>query len=129
MPSPYSKNDNLEIIATAELASSTPTLERISLGDLIISDSSGNPLNELRTNEQIQIVGKVKNEQNFNQDVIVIFQITDSEGKVVSLSWVKGNLEKFQELSLSQSWIPLVSGRLRNRSVSASSRPAKSSRG
>jgi hypothetical protein len=30
--------------------------------------------------------------------------------KVVSLSWVSGNLEKFQKLDVSQSWIPDISG-------------------
>lgn len=110
LPAPYSKLDDLLIEATMVLESNTHPLERTSLRDISISDNLGNDLSTLHVNEQLQIVGNVSNLQDFKQDFVFIFQISDEENSIVSLSWVQGQLEAFQILDVSQSWIPKESG-------------------
>ena len=110
LPTPYSKDDELEINAKAGLGSSIPNLERLSIEDIFIADRKGEQMSSLHADDQIQIVGKVRNQQIFNQNFVLLFQITNEKGTVMSLSWIQGNLEKFQELNLSQSWNPLVPG-------------------
>ncbi len=110
LPAPNSKNDNLEIIAKSKLESNIPPLQRILLSDLRIADRTGTPQKDLNKDSQLQIVGTVRNEQEFNQDFVFLIQVSDMNKQVVSLSWVSGNLEKFQKLDVSQSWIPDVPG-------------------
>ncbi len=113
LPSPYSKNDNLEILTSAELDFDMPTTERLELNDVYIADKTGMELSQLTTNDQLQIVGNVQNVQDFAQNFVFLFQITDKRGTVVSLSWVSGQLEPGQLLDLSQSWNPQESGTYR----------------
>ena len=113
LPTPYSKNDNLEILTSAELDFDMPTTKRLELNDVYIADKTGTQLSQLMTNSQLQIVGNVQNVQDFAQNFIFLFQITDETGTVVSLSWVSGQLEPGQLLDLSQSWNPTESGTYR----------------
>lgn len=113
LPTPYSKNDNLEILTSAELDFDMPTTKRLELNDVYITDKTGTQLSQLMTNSQLQIVGNVQNVQDFAQNFIFLFQITDETGTVVSLSWVSGQLEPGQLLDLSQSWNPTESGTYR----------------
>lgn len=110
LPGPNSKNDNLEIISQSRLESNIPPLERILLSDIRIADSTGKSQKDLKKDNQLQIVGAVRNEQEFDQDFVFLIQVTDENKKIVSLSWISGNLEKFQKLDVSQSWIPDVEG-------------------
>lgn len=110
LPAPHSKNDNREIIAQSKLESNVPPLERILLSDLRIADRTGTTQKDLKQDTQLQIVGTIRNEQEFNQDFVFLIQISDMNKKIVSLSWVGGNLEKFQKLDVSQSWIPEIVG-------------------
>lgn len=113
LPTPYSKNDNLEILTSAELDFDMPTTKRLELNDVYIADKTGTQLSQLMTNSQLQIVGNVQNVQDFAQNFVFLFQITDETGTVVSLSWVSGQLEPGQLLDLSQSWNPTESGTYR----------------
>ncbi len=110
LPSPYTSSDNIEISTSSEFLSDIPPNERVfieknhltnSLGDLILSPS---------TNEQLQIVGSVQNNQNYQQPFVFIMQIKDNGGTIVSLSWIKGELSPNQDLQVSQSWNPTKSG-------------------
>jgi hypothetical protein len=110
LPKPYSTSDNLEIITLARVASSIPSLEKISNSQITLTDSSNNPLNSFQANKRIQIVGSVTNEQNFDQKFVYLIQIKDHNNSVVSLSWMSGELSGKQNLSVSQSWLPKNSG-------------------
>ena len=110
LPSPYSKNDDLEIVTSTELDFDMPTTERLELNDVYIADKTGIPLSQLTANSQLQIVGNIQNVQDFTQNFVFLFQIRDESGTIVSLSWVSGQLEPGQLLDLSQSWNPTESG-------------------
>jgi hypothetical protein len=110
LPKPYSTSDNLEIITLARVASSIPSLEKISNSQITLTDSSNNPLNSFQANNRIQIVGSVTNEQNFDQKFVYLIQVKDHNNSVVSLSWMSGELSGKQNLSVSQSWLPKNSG-------------------
>ncbi len=110
LPKPYSTSDNLEIITLARVASSIPSLEKISNSQITLTDSSSNPLKSFQTNNRIQIVGSVTNEQNFDQKFVYLIQVKDHNNSVVSLSWMSGELSGKQNLSVSQSWLPKNSG-------------------
>jgi len=55
---------------------------------------------------QIQVVGKIENQLNYDQEFIYFFQIKNSDNSVISLSWIQGKLSPNQLLDISQSWIP-----------------------
>ena len=110
LPSPYSISDNLEISNQARFVSNIPPTDRISIKNNLITDGSGNEVLSPKINEQLQIVGDVKNNQEYEQDFVFLIQIKENSGTVVSLSWIKGKLSPNQELQVSQSWNPTKSG-------------------
>ena len=65
-----------------------------------------NPVTSFFPNTQIQIVGTIENQMNSDQDFIYFFQIKNSNGTIISLSWIQGQLSPNQILDISQSWIP-----------------------
>ncbi|MDX1595484.1 MAG: hypothetical protein R3327_00940 [Nitrosopumilaceae archaeon] len=109
LPEPFSISDHQEINAMAKLESSTPSTKLIDNNEIIISDSSGNPLTSYSSKNQIQIVGKISNQQSYNQPFVYFFQIKDSNGTVVSISWITGEISPHQTLDVSQSWLPTSS--------------------
>ena len=110
LPKPYSTSDNLEIITLAKVVSSIPPLEKLTNSQITLTDSSGKPLTSFQENNRIQIVGSIKNEQNFNQKFIYLIQVKDHNNTVISLSWMSGELSGKQNLDISQSWLPKNSG-------------------
>jgi len=105
LPSPYSIQDNLDIQIKSKLESEVPLIQRISVEDVFLADSFGIPI-EPTINEQIQIVGMISNNQNYDQIFVYIIQVKDQDGTVVSLSWIQGEMTSNQSLELSQSWTP-----------------------
>jgi hypothetical protein len=110
LPKPYSTSDNLEIITLAKVTSSIPPFERITNSQITLTDGSGKPLKSFQENQRIQIVGSIKNEQTFDQKFIYLIQIKDQNDSVVALSWMSGELSGYQNLAVSQSWLPKNSG-------------------
>ncbi len=110
LPKPYSTSDNLEIITLAKVTSSIPSLEKLTNSQITLTDSSGNPLKSFQANNRIQIVGSISNEQLFDQKFVYLVQIKDHDDSVVSLSWMSGELSGYQNLDVSQSWLPKNSG-------------------
>lgn len=110
LPSPNSIQDELDIQANSKLESDIPPIERISVDDLTLADSFGVPIIQPEVNEQLHIVSMVSNNQNYEQPFVFLIQVKDQDGKVVSLSWIQGQLTSNQKLELSQSWIPTESG-------------------
>lgn len=105
LPSPYSIQDDLDIQIESKLESEIPPIQRISVEDVFLADSFDIPI-EPTINEQIQIVGMISNNQNYDQIFVYIIQVRDQDGTVVSLSWIQGELTSNQSLELSQSWTP-----------------------
>jgi len=111
LPKPYTKSDNLEIQTVARVDSSTPPMERIENSPITFSGSLGNPLESFSENTQMQIVGTIKNEQEFKQKFVYFFQVKNDQNYVESLSWVQGEISPNQILDVSQSWVPKESGK------------------
>jgi len=110
LPKPFSKSANLEITTFAEVDSSVPPIQRVEHLPISISDNLGNPLESLSTNSQLQIVGTIKNNQDFKQPFVYFFQIKNADNFVESVSWVKGELSSSRGMDVSQSWTPTKSG-------------------
>lgn len=110
LPKPYSKSDDIEIITLAKVSSSISNLDRIENSQISFSDSSGTPMILFQEDKQIQIVGSITNEQNFNQQFIYLIQVKDQNDSVVSISWISGQLSAAQDLNVSQSWLPKKTG-------------------
>ena len=110
IPKPYSTSDNLEIKTFANVDSSIPTLKRLQSLPIVLSNTFGNVLTSFSTNDQIQIVGTISNQQNFKQKFVYLFQVKDENNSVVSVSWIQGEISENQKLDVSQSWIPKKTG-------------------
>ena len=111
LPKPYSISDSVEIETFAKADSSIPPLDRLENSSIFLSDNLGNQLQSFSTNNQMQIVGTIKNEHNFKQNFVFIFQVINSiNDSVESISWIQGELSPKQSLDVSQSWTPKKSG-------------------
>jgi len=110
LPTPYSTSDHLSITAGSKVVSNVPPIERISIIDNFVTDSSGTRILEPTSNDQLQIVAKVKNNQDFSQPFVCIIQIKGNDGGIESLSWIQGMLTPSQNLEVAQSWSPTKSG-------------------
>ena len=85
-------------------------MDRIKNSNVFLSDSFGKELKSISVHNQIQIVGTITNEQNFNQPFVYIFQVKDANDAIVSVSWVIGEINSNQILNISQSWVPSKPG-------------------
>ncbi len=110
IPKPYSKSDNLAIETIARVDSSISPIERIKNSPITFFDGLGNILQSFLQNSQIQIVGTILNEHDFNQKFVYMFQVKNDENIIESLSWIRGEISSQQSLDVSQSWIPKKSG-------------------
>ena len=109
LPKPYSINDKLEIQTSSQVTSSIPSTQLIENSPISFSDSFGNSLESLSVENQVQIVGTIKNDQNFKQQFVYLIQIRSSSNQIESISWITGELSVNQVLDVSQSWIPTES--------------------
>jgi len=103
----------MKIVTSAQLDFDMPSTKRLDLNEVFIADQTGARLTQFIANNQLQLVGNIQNVQAFEQNFVFLFQITDETGKVVSLSWVSGQLEPGQLLDISQSWNPSEAGTYR----------------
>lgn len=110
LPKPYSTSDSLALETFAKVDSSIIPIERLENSEITFSDSLGNQLQSFSTNNQMQIVGTVSNNQDFTQKFVYLFQVKNSDETIESISWVQGELSPQQNLDVSQSWIPKRSG-------------------
>ncbi|MDC0155139.1 hypothetical protein OAP30_04575 [Nitrosopumilus sp.] len=106
LPKPFSKSDEKSIETSAIVDHSLSSINRIQTAPISFSDSFGNPLESLISQTQMQIVGTIENQLNYDQEFIYFFQIKNSDNSVLSLSWIQGKLSPNQILDISQSWIP-----------------------
>ena len=106
LPKPFSKSDETSIETSAIVDHSLSSINRIQTSPISFSDSFGNSLESLISQTQMQIVGTIENQLNYDQEFIYFFQIKNSDNSVLSLSWIQGKLSPNQILDISQSWIP-----------------------
>jgi len=110
LPSPYSTSDNLEISVSSEFVSDIPPTDRVFIEKNFLANSLGELVSKPSSNEQLQIVGNVQNNQDYGQPFVFIIQIKDNSGIIISLSWIQGELAPNQDFGVSQSWNPTKSG-------------------
>ena len=106
LPKPFSKSDSQNIETSAIVDYSISPINRIQTSPISLSDGFGNPIISLLSEIQIQIVGTIENQINYDQEFIYFFQIKNSDNSIISLSWIQGKLSPNQILDISQSWIP-----------------------
>ena len=110
LPKPFSKSDSQNIETSAIVDYSISPINRIQTSPISLSDGFGNPITSLLSETQIQIVGTIENQINYDQEFIYFFQIKNPDNSIISLSWIQGKLSPNQILDISQSWIPKTSG-------------------
>ena len=106
LPKPFSKSDEISIETSAIIDHSLSPINRIQTSPISFSDSFGNPVTSIISQKQMQIVGKIENHIDYDQEFIYFIQIKNSDFHVISLSWIQGELSPKQILDISQSWIP-----------------------
>jgi hypothetical protein len=110
LPSPFSTNESLDVTSKSILETDPRTPQKVSFENLVITDSSGNIIQQSTTEQQLQITTEVQNTQSYEQSFAYLVQVKDSSGTVVWLSWFEGSLVADQKLQVSQSWIPEEAG-------------------
>ena len=106
LPKPFSKSDNMQIEDFAIVDSSIPPIERLTSLPITFSDSFANQLDFFSEDTQLQIVGTIQNNQEYNQKFVYLFQVKNADNSVESISWIQGELSSNQSLDVSQSWTP-----------------------
>ncbi|HXV38776.1 MAG TPA: hypothetical protein VD699_04315 [Nitrosopumilaceae archaeon] len=110
LPSPFNINDDLDIITESVLSSNTSSADKVTLENVILTDSLGMTIQNPMLGQQLQVVAEIENKQDYDQPFVYLVQVKDSAGTVMSLSWFKGSITINQKLAVSQSWSPTESG-------------------
>jgi translation initiation factor IF-1 len=110
LPDPYTTADELDITGTAFIGTVVPPLERAPASNARVVDAFGNTLDEVSTDQQVQITADLTNGQDREQPFAYLVQIQDGDGVTVSLAWITGSLSAGQSFSPALSWIPATSG-------------------
>jgi len=110
IPKPHSISDKKEIKDTAIVESSILPTSRIGNGLISFTNSLGDEILSHSKNNQVQIVGTITNDLEYNQKFVYFFQVKNPTSNIESLSWVQGELGSKQTLDISQSWSPKSSG-------------------
>ena len=110
LPFPHSPSDQLRLTATTVAGTSLPPLEQVSSDNARILNSTGKSVDKVSTNQQIQVVSDITNQEDRDQPFAYLVQIQDNNGITVSLSWITGSMSPKQTLNLGQSWLPHTPG-------------------
>ena len=110
LPSPYGTFDQLDIVAQTDFVSDVSPTARATINPIRLSDGFGNNISNIVSNQQIQIVGSIQNNQNFAQSFVYLIQIKNDNDTLVKLAWISGSLQPDGRLDVSQSWLPKERG-------------------
>lgn len=110
LPTPFNENDDVDITTESILSNNAPSVDRITLENVNLENSSGMPIQEPIIGQQLQVVAEIKNKQDYDQPFVYLVQVKDSTGTVVTLSWFEGSIKINQKLIVSQSWFPTDPG-------------------
>jgi hypothetical protein len=105
LPKPFSKSDSQYIEIFTIVDYHILPINRIQVSPVFLADGFSNPATSFFSNIQMQIIGTIENQMNSDQDFIYFFQIKNSNGTIISLSWIQGQFSPNQILDISQSWI------------------------
>jgi len=110
LPNPYTMADDLDVTDTSIIGTTVPTLGRIVIDACKTVDSSGNTLDSVSVDQQIQITCNLASAQDMDQQFAYLIQIKNSDDVTVYLSWITGSMLPGQMLSSSLSWNPQTLG-------------------
>ena len=87
------------------------SLDRVLISSQRLVNAFGNPVFEhVNVNQQVQISADIANGQDQSQPFVYIVQIRDSDGVIISVTWITGLLNPIQSFSPAISWNPDTSG-------------------
>lgn len=75
-----------------------------------VIDSSGNTLDFVMVDQQVQITIDVANAEDYEQPFVALIQVVDEDNFPLSLNWISGVLNSGHSFSPATSWIPKKSG-------------------
>ena len=110
LPAPYTTANELEVVATSQIGTIVPPLERAPAKNLRVVDAFGNTLDSVSVDQQVQLTAELTNGQDREQKFAYLIQVQDANGVTVSLAWITGSLTSAQTLNPSQSWTPTTAG-------------------
>ncbi|MEW6043312.1 MAG: hypothetical protein AB1608_03530 [Thermoproteota archaeon] len=110
LPPPYSISDEIEITDMSTVGSNVPSNTRIAINELYLANANGVEASSITEGNQVQIVTRIQNTQDYEQGFTNIIQIVDKDGEAVSLSWLTARLDSGSIMEVSQSWTPQQRG-------------------
>lgn len=85
-------------------------LERAPIESPKLVNAFGVPvISHVNVNQQVQISADIT-AKNYSGDFAYIVQIRDDESRIISLSWITGNIDLGQSFSPALSWTPSETG-------------------
>lgn len=110
LPKPNSVSDKKQIKTFAIVDSTIIPTSRVDNESIFFTNSLGDEILSYSKNNQMQIVGTITNQLEYNQKFVYFFQVKNPTNNIESLSWIQGELSPLQSLDVSQSWSPKSSG-------------------
>lgn len=87
------------------------SLDRVIISDERLVNAFGEKLSgSININQQVQIATDITNGQTDDQPFVYILQIKNSDGHIISVSTIAGELQQAQSFSAALSWNPDQSG-------------------
>ena len=87
------------------------SLDRVLVSSQRLVNAFGEQVNEhVNVNQQVQVAADIANGQDKEQPFVYILQIKNSEGHVVSVSTIAGELQPVQSFNAALSWRPNTPG-------------------
>ena len=110
LPPPYSKDDILVVQVKSSFYDSSPLTSRIEIQNPILKNRIDMPVVEPKVGRQLEVTADLNNKQNYKQEFVYLIQVTNEDGKIVSFSWLNGNLNPYQILNIGVIWQPMEQG-------------------
>ncbi|MFQ5941814.1 MAG: FxLYD domain-containing protein [Nitrososphaerales archaeon] len=87
-----------------------PAKNAIDMREISFTDESNNPVSLLESGHQVQLISKIQSNLSTPQEFVCIFQVVDSDGLTVMLSWIASEISAGSTADISVSWIPESEG-------------------
>ena len=86
-------------------------LDRVLVSSQRLVNAFGEQIVEqVNINQQVQVAADIANGQDKEQPFVYILQIKNSDGHIVSVSTIAGELQPIQSFNAALSWRPSISG-------------------
>ena len=110
VPKPFSKNDEIDIVAKSFFGYFVLPTDKIIQQNLRLSDFDGNILNPAEVGQQVLIQSDLIFNMKRNFQFTHILQIIDENELIVYLSWQTSSSSEGQSITVTQPWIPQHEG-------------------